>query len=186
MSPAEVPLEQTQEDLLHHAHGATENWIMGVALTAALLAVCAAVAALLAEHHANEALIHQIQSSDLWNFYQAKSIKGHLITTKTELLKRLHKAPDEQDVKDLEKDVKDLEKYEQEKEQIKKEAEEKQAASQSHLRQHSILARSVTMFQVAIAVGAVSVLTRRKEFWFVSLAFGAVGVLFLLQGLLTV
>ena len=35
------------------------------------------------------------------------------------------------------------------------------------------------MFQVAIAVGAISVLTKRREFWFVSLAFGAIGVGFI-------
>ena len=39
------------------------------------------------------------------------------------------------------------------------------------------------MFQVAIAVGAISVLTKRREFWFVSLVFGAIGVGFLIWGL---
>jgi hypothetical protein len=46
------------------------------------------------------------------------------------------------------------------------------------------LSLGVTMFQVAIAVGAISVLTRRRNFWFASLAFGAVGVGFLGYGLL--
>jgi hypothetical protein len=177
MSPHEVPLEQTQEDLLHHAHGAEQPWILGVALTAALLAVLAAITALLAEHHANEALIEQIQSSDQWNFYQAKSIKASLLTTKDEMLTALGKTPDAEDLKKLEK-------YEQEKEHIKKEAKEKQEASESHLRHHAVLSRSVTMFQVAIAVGAISVLTSRKKFWWISLAFGLVGAFFFLQGLL--
>jgi len=177
MSPTEVPLEQTQEDLQHHAHGAAETWIMGVALTAAVLAVLAAVTALLAEHHANEALIHQIQSSDQWNFYQAKSLKGHLLTTKTELLAALGKTPDE-------KDLSDQKRYEQEKAEIMDKAEQKEHVSEAHLQRHSVLARGVTMFQVAIAIGAISVLTKRKAFWFVSMAFGAVGAGFLMYGLL--
>jgi len=36
-----------------------------------------------------------------------------------------------------------------------------------------------------LAISAISVLTRKKSFWFVSLAFGGLGVAFLIQGLLT-
>ncbi len=47
MESPEVPLEQTQEEIAHHAHESLESWIMGVALTAAILAACAAITALL-------------------------------------------------------------------------------------------------------------------------------------------
>jgi hypothetical protein len=177
MEEAEVPLEQTQEDIIHHAHAATEKWVLGVALTAALLAVLAAITALTAEHHANEAMILQIQSSDQWNFYQAKGIKANLLNSKVELLAALGKDMDE-------KDKSKLEKYQKDQEEIKAKAEELQRDSESHLRHHSILARGVTMFQLAIAVGAIAVLTKRRRFWYVSLAFGLVGVVFSLQGFL--
>lgn len=97
MDQPEVPLEQTQEDLLHHAHAAAETWVLGVALTAALLAVLAALSALMAEYHANEAMILQIQSSDQWNYYQAKGIKANLLNSKAELLAALDKTADEKD-----------------------------------------------------------------------------------------
>ena len=42
------------------------------------------------------------------------------------------------------------------------------------------------MFQVAIAVGAISVLTKRRIFWFVSLGFGAVGLFYAVRALLSV
>ena len=32
MEEQEVPLEQVQEDMHHHAHGTSEKWVMGVAL----------------------------------------------------------------------------------------------------------------------------------------------------------
>ena len=38
------------------------------------------------------------------------------------------------------------------------------------------------MFQIAIAISAISALTRRKAFWFVAIAFGAVGLGLLLVG----
>jgi len=40
------------------------------------------------------------------------------------------------------------------------------------------------MFQIAIAVGAISVMTKRKMFWGVSLLFGATGVYYLAHGLM--
>ncbi len=176
MEHPEVPLEQSQEEIAHHARQAAEKWILGVALTAALLAVLAAITALLAEHHANEAMLEQMRSGDLWAFYQAKSVKANLFTTKIELLKAFDKAVDE-------KDLAKVETYRKEQEVVREEAEEKARASAAHLRLHAILSRSVTLFQVGIAVGAISVLTRRKSFWWVSLAFGVVGVTQLLWGI---
>ncbi len=176
MDQPEVPLEQTQEDLEHHAHGSSEKWVLGVALTAAFLAVLAAITSLIAEHHADEAMILQIQSSDQWNYYQAKGIKANLLNTKTEILSALGKQVDA-------KDESKLEKYQQEQEGIKDKADELQRESATHLRHHSVLARSVTMFQVAIAVGAIAVLTKRRRFWFAAIAFGGVGVAFLVYGL---
>jgi uncharacterized membrane protein YhaH (DUF805 family) len=35
------------------------------------------------------------------------------------------------------------------------------------------------MFQIAIAIAAISALTRRRKFWIVSLLFGVVGCIFL-------
>ena len=177
MESPEVPLEQSQEEIAHHAHGASESWIMGVALTAAILAACAAVASLLAEHNANEAMIEQIQCSDQWSFYQAKGIKANVLAMKIELREGLGK---DVDPKDREK----LKEYRREQEGIAQEAKEKQEDSQKHLSRHNGLAPAVTMFQLAIAVGAVSVLTRRKAFWWVSIGFGGVGLVFFAASLI--
>ncbi|MFZ1935781.1 MAG: DUF4337 domain-containing protein [Thermoguttaceae bacterium] len=177
MERPEVPLEQSQEEIVHHAHAATEKWILGVALTAAFLAVLAAITALMAEHHANEAMLDQIRSSDQWNYYQAKGIKANLLSTKTELLTALGKTADE-------KDLAKVKRYKKQQDEIEEKADEEQKKSEAHLRKHTVLSRSVTLFQVGIAVGAISVLTRRKSFWFASLAFGVIGAALLLLGMI--
>jgi hypothetical protein len=148
-----------------------------VALSSALLAGLAAVCSLLAGHHANEAMIEQIQSSDQWAYYQAKGIKAAVLGSKLELLEAEGKKIS---LKDNEK----LAGYKKEQDEIQELAKEKQRDSESHLRLHVIFARGVTLFQIAIAVGAISVLTNRRAFWFVSLVFGLVGVFFLIQGAL--
>jgi len=49
----------------------------------------------------------------------------------------------------------------------------------SNCQQHVLFAVGVTMFQIAIAIAAISALTKQRSFWFVSLIFGLVGCVFL-------
>ena len=177
MEEIEVPVEHLQEEIHHHAtHGAeNERWISIVALVSAFLAVLAAVAALLAGHHANEAMIEQIQSSDKWSHYQAKSIKATVLKSKMDLLKEMGKVPPAEDAEKLKE-------YKKEQEDIQSEADEKEKHSKGHLARHEIIARGVTMSQVAIAVAAISVLTRRRRFFYFSIGLGILGSFFLIQG----
>jgi len=180
MEDPEVPTEHLHEEINEHAaHGAhaKPGWTLGVALSSALLAAMAAVCSLLAGHHSNEALIEQLKSSDQWAFYQAKGIKAAVLASKMDLLAAEGKPAG---AKDAEK----VAAYKHEQEEIQKQAEELQAAAGEHLHRQVIFSRGVTLFQIAIAVGAISVLTNRKAFWFVSLAFGLIGAGFLVQGLI--
>jgi hypothetical protein len=174
MAP-EVPLEQAQEEIAHHAHESAERWIMGVALTAAVLAGLAAITALLAEHHANEALIKQIQASDTWGYYQAKGIKSAILQTRIAQLA----VTNTKDTK-AEQDVK---RYAEEQDTLFHKGKELEADSEHHLACHVPLSRGVTMFQVAIAVAAISALTRRKGYWWLAIGFGLAGLVFLTWGI---
>jgi len=176
MGMPEVPLEQAHETIEHHAHGASEPWVMGVALTAAMLAALAAVTALYAEHFATESTLEQIQASDRWGEFQANSIKERVVESNRKLALKLKIEPDPEDTAKLAE-------YKKQKEEAREKAKEAEQESKKHLREHVPLSRGLTMFQVAIAIGAISVLTRRRVFWFVCLAFGAVGVGFLIWGL---
>lgn len=170
MEEPEVPTEHLQEELSHRAHQ-TEGWTLGVALSCALLAGLAAVASMTAGHYANEAMMSQVEAANQWNYFQSKSIKEAQLRSKTEILAALNvPASDADKAKAAE--------YSQDKEQIQQKAEELGREAKHFLHTHHILARSVTMFQIAIAVGAISVLTKRRGFWFVSLGFGLVGLLF--------
>ena len=82
-------------------------------------------------------------------------------------------------------DEKKLKQYEEDQAEIKKEADAKKTEAATHLAKHEVFSRGVTMFQIAIAVGAISVLTKKQVFWAVSLVFGLAGIFFLVQGFLT-
>lgn len=173
--PAEIeaPTEHLHETLHEHAHGGGHEggppWVSQVALSAAVLAVVAAVAALYAGHYANEAMLEQMQSTDLWAQYQAKGIKASLVESRMHILEAVGKEAKEDDKKNKER-------YGEEQKEIKEKADEKEKESKHHMEQHSALAKSVTTFQVAIALSAISVLTKKKMVWYLSLVGGTIGV----------
>src|SRR6202165_4919658 len=171
MEEAEVPLENLQEHVHHTAEHSGKKWISWVALSTAILAVLAAIAGLLSGKHANEAMMSQIQASDQWGYYQAKSIKAAVLEAKTTLAEAA-----------TEKDKEKAAKYQEEQTEIKAEAEQKEAEAKSNFHKHEVFARSVTMFQIAIAIAAISALTKKRRYWFVSLVFGLVGAAFLILG----
>jgi len=161
MEEAEVPLEHLHEHVKESAEHTGEAWISWVALSTAVLAVLAAIASLLSGEYANEAMMNQIEASSQWSYYQAKSIKSSVVDVKL----AFSGVPDEQDQSKRAR-------YEKEQEEIKSEAERKQAAAKSYFHKHEVFARAVTMFQIAIAIAAISALTKKRRFWFVSLVFG--------------
>jgi len=171
MEEAEVPLEQLHEEIHHHAEHGGAPWISGVALSTAILAVLAAIAGLLSGKHANEAMMAQIEASDQWSYYQAKSIKASVLDAKMTLTAEA-----------TEKDKEKAAQYQEEQAEIRKEAEHKEVEAKSNFHKHEVFARGVTMFQVAIAIAAISALTKRRRYWIVSMILGGLGCVFLVLG----
>lgn len=182
----EVPTEHLHETIHEEHHKSTGHgehahphghagFTLGVALSSAILAVLAALAALFAGHYANDAMIERIQAGDQWAYFQAKGIKLNMLESKMATLTALgHEASPNDEQK--------VEEYNHEKKEIQEKATELTEESEAHLTQHTRLAGSVTFFQIAIALGAISVLTRKKNLWSGSLAVGVGGVIAMAYG----
>jgi len=169
--------EQSNEHAHHILSEGKEKWVLYVALTTAVIAVLAAIAGLIAGDHADEAMLSQMRSSDQWAFYQAKGIKNDVIASNNKVLLALGKTPAATDTLKIKENKKEQAK-------IMQEAKDAQKESDEHVAKHKILARAVTLFQVAIAIGAISIITKRRNLWIASVGFAAVGIFFLLQGTL--
>ncbi len=169
MEEAEVPTEHLHEEINEKAEELFKEkeskWTLFVAISTALMAVLAALGSLFAGHHSNEALIDQIKASDQWAFYQSKSIKAEI--------RQL--APQNAVVKSQDQ-------LNKEEEAIKKSAEEDEQSSEAHLQRHLILSRCVTLLQVAIAISAISIITRRRFMWYAGMAVAIGGVYFFIMG----
>jgi Domain of unknown function (DUF4337) len=199
MEEIEVPTEHLNEEIQEGAEERKEKWILFVALSTALMAVLAAVAGLLAGHHANEALIERVKASDQWNFYQSKNLKQEIAINTDKILHLLAaekggavavgkggagSAAAGAGAAVIEDNSAAIARYDKEKESIKKTAEEAEHASEAHLGKHVPLATAVTAFQIAIAISAIAILTRRKKLWFGGLLLTIVGIVFLILGIL--
>jgi hypothetical protein len=201
----EIPTEHLHEQIEEGAAERRERWTLYLALSTAFMAVLAAFAGLLAGDHANEALVERMKASDQWNYYQAKNLKEAIALNTDELLQAMSTGKAVGGVKAGEAASPaqaaahpgarstaatagdhgvDIARYEKEKAEIKKQAEEDEAVSEAHLAKHVPLARAVTAFQIAIAISAIAVLTRRKMLWYAGLVLTAAGIFFLIVGIL--
>jgi lipopolysaccharide export LptBFGC system permease protein LptF len=176
MQEIEVPVEQAHKDLEHAAsHGLGERWITWGALTSAMFAVLAAVAALQAGHLADEGMLEQIRASDHWSHYQAKSIKANLLETRQQILQSLGKPVDSSTQQKLAE-------YGAEQNELQQTAQENERASERYFARYRVFSRAVTMLQIAIAVAAIAVLARRRAILSVSAIFGIIGGFYIFQG----
>ena len=179
----EVETENLREAIHEELEKEGGALLRRVALTTALFAALAAVAAEQAGGTANEALALrteatqlQAQASDQWAYYQSKGIKAAVQEAVASTWRALGKAPP-QELADAAK------RYGQEQVEIQKEARRLEherdataAESKALMRRHEFFAYAVAVFQVAIALGAVTALTRIRPLWWASLALGVVGV----------
>jgi len=176
MEEIEPPTEHLHEQVNEGAEHGRQSWMVWVALSTAMLAVLAAIASLFANQNSDEALVSQIKSSDQWSYYQAKGIKSLVLTSNSVILQAIGKPA----ITGNEEKIKE---NKAEQEQIKKVAEEFAAESGHHIAIHEVLAKAVTIFQIAIAISAITILTKRKPLWFFSLALTMLGIYFLITGL---
>ena len=165
-------------------------WTRYISLTTALLAVFAAVGSLQAGSKVNEAMMSQIKASDSWNQYQASRQKTHLYTVETNAIVdgafsyspvSKVKGDKKWSPKSREDRAKDYEAQVAKEETTSKKSSEKASDYEKEakllMEAHESFARSVALIQVAIALGAISALTKIKPVWFMSILVGAAGII---------
>jgi len=159
----------------HAAHHDVDPFASRMAVMTAILATVGALSAYqsgnrenLALFYKNEAAIKKTEASNQWNYYQAKGEKENL----AELGAALSAPNSDAHAKFLA----DVDKYRQQKEPIRAQAEaiEKEVVaadtrSETLLHGHHRWAQATLLIQVAIALSAITLLTRKN--WLRNLSF---------------
>jgi hypothetical protein len=171
----EIPIEQVHEHIHHSAHHSEEQWVGMVALSTAILAGLAAIASLLSGLNANDSIRQTVKASDQWAYYQSKNNKATMLQVQADMMSAM-KLPIPRAVSDgIKSELKKKNAIYDEASKLGTEADEK-------FKRHETLAPSVTLFQVAVAVSAIAVLTKRRWFWYLSLVFGLIALGYLIYG----
>ena len=119
----------------------------------------------------NEAAIQKTSAANQWNYYQAKSNKQNLAELSITLTSG----------ETQEKYKQDVARYKKEKEEIKVDAEKLEAQAKSadqkselEMHVHARWALATTLLQIAIAMSAITLLTRKR--WLLAGVYGATGL----------
>ena len=166
----------------HHLEHAAEHDPQGMAgQLAVITAVLATVGAIFAYMGGatqadaglfkNDAAIKKTEASNQWNYYQAKSSKQNLSELALELAPETRKGFYADEIK----------RYKTEKAEIKAAAEKLEAESKSfddksaeQMHQHHRWAQATTALQIAIAMAAIALLTKKR--WLEKAVLGVSGV----------
>ena len=150
----------------HVAQHGGDSFTSRLAVLTAILSTVGAIFGYMGGHsqnaallYKNEAAIQKTSASNQWNYYQAKSNKQNLaelsvVLTSGEVQEKFKEA---------------IERYKKEKDDIKAEAEKLEAEakaadrhSEAEMHVHERWALATTLLQIAIALSAITLLTRKR------------------------
>lgn len=184
-------LKEKLEAILDETEGSNPQWLRYLSLATALVAVLAAVASLLSGSRSNEAILQkneallvQTRASDQWSYFQAKGVKGALAASQAEVLAEANPALAAHLRKEAERYKGEQADIQTAAQELERKVEEYNRRSTADLEEHHQLALAVTLFQIAIAMGAIAALTRRQFLLWTGLVATLTAVGFLLRGLL--
>jgi len=132
----------------------------------------------------NESILKQAQASDQWAYYQAKSTKAHIAGVAAALA--AEPAQRQRFVDERDKEDRARIGVQRTAEKLQEESRRLAAESDAKLRPHERLALALSCVQIAVALAAITVLTRRRWLlWGVGIAavagFGAAASAFLVS-----
>lgn len=149
----------------HQAH-AGDAFAGRIAVTTAILATLGALMSYMGGATQNDALlwkneaaIKKTEASDQWNFYQAKSNKQNLAELGSTLVAGDAQERYRGEARRYSDEKKDIQKKA---EALEKEAQDANARSEAAMHTHHRWAQAMTLMQVAIALAAITLLTRKS------------------------
>ncbi len=170
-----------------------ETWTTYLAITTVLFAVCATLSTFKGGGFSTKSLMNQAKASDSWSYFQGKSTKSYLFELQKERME-LDKQVLPKTKEGIEASAKFQEKidkydakikqYEKEKEEIKKTAEGYESEIANFKQHSSLFGMAVIFLQVAILLSSIAALMKRRPIWYLSLAVGAVGIFYFIDGFL--
>lgn len=179
----EVDTDRLHETVREEMEKEGGDFLRKIALTTALLAVLATVAALRSGATVNHALLLRADATRLqsevanqWAYYQAKGLKSAVQEAVRASWLAAGKEPPADVAAKVERYDKEQEAILEKAHELERERDERVKESEHLFHGHHRYANAVALFQVAIALGAIAALTRSRAVWAGSIVLGMGGV----------
>lgn len=175
---------EVQELREHAEHGSHDSAMRPVAFTMSLLAVLVAITTVLGHRTHTEAVLLQNRATDEWNYYQAHKIRDNDTELASDLLSVIAVDHGEQAAK-LEKAYADHRvKWAKDLEAEEKQAETLQDQVEHAERRANRFDLGEALLEIGLVITSVTLLTRRRAYWYFGVAFAACGIVSTASGLL--
>jgi hypothetical protein len=175
-----IELPETEETEERTMHPLT----IPVSVTISILAVLGAIVTLLGHRAHTEELLLQAKASDQWGYYQAKDIRMHEMEAVGDMVGALAAKEKEETGAVQEKYKKEVERYNDDKKEIRKKAEELETDRDLVSRRADRFDAGEVFLEMGLVICSITLLTKKRFFWFGGVAIGAVGVILAITGLL--
>jgi uncharacterized protein DUF4337 len=155
-----------------------------VAVTMSILAVLVAIATLLGHRASVEEMILQTKATDQWAYFQAKKNRLHQMKADADMLGTFTPVDKEKAAALRERYLEEAERYNKETDEIGEQAKdlEKERDLAGH-REDRFDAGEVIL-EIGLIICSLTLLTRKKIFWFSGIALGLAGFCVMLSGFL--
>src|SRR6266705_1344809 len=167
---------------LHEGH--YEQGDNPLILPVSITAVLVAGVTLLGNRAHTEELLRQSQASDRWAQFQAKSVRLHETQGFSDVVNIVASLDKEKGEALREKYSKQVEHYESDKEDVSKEAKDLEVDRDLAGRRADRFDGGEALLEIGLVICSITLLTKRKGFWFGGMSIGAVGIIFAVTGFL--
>jgi hypothetical protein len=166
----------------HAEHGAEEPSLAPVTLTMAILAVLVASVTLLGHRAHTEEVLLQTRSADQWAYYQAKEIRRRNYELFIDELSVFSLQNGEQVGSVKEKYQKEVDRYSEELKDIQKEAKAAEDEVKVEERRADRYDLSEVLLEAALVICSITLLTRKRLFWYFGIVLSLIGIGFGVSG----
>jgi uncharacterized protein HemX len=161
----------------HAEHGAHDTSMRPVAFTMSLLAVLVAIATVLGHRTHTEAVLDQNKATDQWNEYQAKKIRSYNTALESQLLAVVSVADKDKAAQAIKQNADHQAKWDKDLDEIQKEARKLEAEVKLDEAKASRFDLGEALLEIGLVITSVTLLTRRRSYWYLGMLFGVAGVI---------
>jgi hypothetical protein len=173
------------QELQEHAEEAGhEKSLRPAAFTMSVVAVLVAVVTVLGHRTHTEAILDQNKATDQWNYYQAHKIRANDTQLAADLLSVVT-ITDKDGAKKLAKSYADhQDKWTENLKDEQDKAEALEAKVEKAEARADRFDLGEALLEIGLVITSITLLTRQRAYWFLGLAFSAIGIVASVAGLL--